>query len=178
MTIEPGSLDPWRDVPAHGLTAGHARAWTPRAEGLHEPEPHRVLLIALTLQPGVLRLCLPPALAEPIRDEQPRPLSTAKQQGTRWLQRVARGRAGILSPWRRLPRADIPQSRRTWYGPGGALAKMILQATPAGVILECRGQAAGTRRQTEPFLALLPFAADASARGEAWLEAVHAMLSP
>lgn len=178
MTIEPGSLDPWRDVPAHGLTAGFFRAWSPRPEGLSAPEPHRVLLVRLALQPGVIRICLPPDLAEPIIDETIQPVSSAKQQGTRWLQRLTRLAPGTLSPWRPLSRADVPQSRRTWYGPGGALAKMSLQATPAGVLLECRGQAAGSRRQTDPFLAILPFAAEASVRGEAWLEEIHASLVP
>ncbi|MFT5686606.1 MAG: hypothetical protein ACI8RZ_007562 [Myxococcota bacterium] len=177
MTIEPGSLDPWRDVAPHGLTAGFVRSWHPQAgDDLPPPQPHRVFLIALALQPGVLRFGLPPGMVEPAVDDTPRAIGSAKQQGTRWLQRIARLQPGTLSPWQTLPRESAPQSLRAWYGPGGAQATMSMVATPGGVILECRGQAARTRRQTAPLLELVPFASDATARGEAWLEGVHADL--
>jgi hypothetical protein len=179
VPVEPGSLDPWRDVVPHGLTAGYTRSW--RAQGgVMEPEPHRVLLIDLVLQPGVLRLCLSPAPADPVLDLTVQSAGIAKQQGTRWLQRIARQQPvrGTLAPWRTLSRAAIPQSLRSWYGPGGATATMSMQVTPGGVILECRGVAARTRRQSEPLLELLPFPATASERGEAWLDGIHEMLLP
>ena len=175
--IEPGSLDPWRDVAPHGLTAGFVRTWQPQSDGPDIP-PHRAGLLHLALQDGVLRFTLPPEPADPTIDLTVRISGSARQQGTRWLQAAARKheRRGTLSPWQPLPRAAIPQCLRSWYGPGGAEATMSMLITPGGVVLECRGKAAKTHRLTEPLLVLLPFPADATERGLAWLEANHEAL--